>query len=265
MRSWIKSTAAVLFSMTLCASIAHADALDDIKAAKKIRIATDLSTAPDGMTDASMEPTGRDVEVGRLLAKDLGVELEIVNATGATRIPLLQTNKADLVISTLSITPERAKVIDYSLPYTSLESVVAAPKSIAIKDYPDLSGKRVGVTRGTTQDFDLTHDAKNAVIVRYDDDNTMMTAAATGQAEVVCTSMPLIETINKKNPARQFERKFVQRNFMTAMGMRKNEPRLKAWVNDWILANLKNGKLNEIHKRFHGEDFSPEVMKAAGL
>ena len=57
------------------------------------------------MTDDKMQPTGSDVDLARLLAKDLGVELEIVTTTGPTRIPMLQTNKADIVVSTLSITP----------------------------------------------------------------------------------------------------------------------------------------------------------------
>jgi polar amino acid transport system substrate-binding protein len=254
---------AAVAACVLMASAAHADELDDIRQAKKIRIAIDLSTAPDGMTDANMQPTGRDVEVGRLLAHDLGVEMEIVNATGPTRIPLLQTNKADLVISTLSITPERAKIIDYSLPYTALQSVVAAPKTIAVKDMADLAGKTVGVTRGTTQDTDLTRDAVGATIMRFDDDNTMMAAAASGQADIVATSQSLINTINKKNPNRQFEPKFVQRNFLTGIGMRKGEPRLVEWVNAWVRTNVKNGKLNEIEKKYHGADFPDEVVKAS--
>jgi polar amino acid transport system substrate-binding protein len=256
-------TSAAVIIFAFAGASAHADALDDIKAAKKIRIAIDLGTAPDGMTDSNMQPTGRDVEVGRLLAKDLGVAMEIINTTGPTRIPLLQTNKADLVISTLSITAERAKIIDYSIPYTALQSVVAGLKPLQIKDYPDLVGKAVAVTRGTTQDTDLTRDAKGAQIVRYDDDNTMMTAAATGQSDIVATSVSLINTINTKNPNRQFEPKFVQRNFMTGMGMRKGEPRLVEWVNAWIKTNLKNGNLNAIEKKYHGADLAAEVLKSA--
>ena len=258
-----KIAGVAVVALAFTAGAAHADQLADIRKAKKIRIATDLSTAPDGMVDASMKPTGRDVEIGQLLAKDLGVEYEIVTTTGATRIPLLQANKADLVISTLSVTAERAKIIDYSLAYTALQSVVAAPAGMNIKGFPDLAGKSVGVTRGTTQDTDLTRDAVGATIMRFDDDNMMMAAAASGQADIVATSVSLINTINKKNPARQLEPKFVQRNFMTAMGMRKDEPELLAWVNAWIRTNIKNGKLNEREKKYHGAGFPDEVVKAA--
>lgn len=58
-----------------------------------------------GMLDDSMKPTGSDVETAKLLAKDWGLELEFVQTTGAPRIPNLQTNKADIVISTLGGMP----------------------------------------------------------------------------------------------------------------------------------------------------------------
>lgn len=71
--------------LTLAAA-AHADVLDDVMKAKKIRIATDFSIPPSGMLDKDLKPTGSDVETAQLLAKDWGLELEFVQTTGATRI-----------------------------------------------------------------------------------------------------------------------------------------------------------------------------------
>ncbi len=138
------------------AQAANADALDDIKKSGKIRIAVDLGVPPYGMTDDKMQPTGSDIETAKLLAADWGLQFEHVPTTGAARIPALQTGKADLVISTLSITPERAKVIDFSKGYAVLRTVIAAPKSIALKSMADLDGKTVGTVRGTTHDTQLT-------------------------------------------------------------------------------------------------------------
>jgi polar amino acid transport system substrate-binding protein len=241
---------------------AQADTLDDIRQAKKIRIAIDLAIPPFGMTDDKLQPTGSDVDVARLLAKDLGVELEIVTTTGPTRIPLLQTGKADLVISTLSITPERAKVIDFSLPYADHLSVVAALKTLPIKDMADLDGKKVAVVRGTTQDTDLTSQAKGAQLVRYEDDATMALAVASGQVDILATARSLLPAISKKNPARAVESKIVMQTFYLAIGLRKGEPRLMEWVNGWIKANLRNGKLNEIYKSYHGVGIAADILKA---
>jgi polar amino acid transport system substrate-binding protein len=239
-----------------------ADTLDDIRAAKKVRIAIDLAIPPFGMTDEKMQPTGSDVDLAKALAKDLDAELEIVPTTGPSRIPALQTGKADLVVSTLSITPERAKVVDFSIPYADHLSVVAALKDIAIKDYADLTGKRVAVVRGTTQDTDLTKLAKDAQIVRYEDDSTMSLAVASGQADILATARSLLPAINKKNPARTVETKIVMQTNLLGIGMRQNEPKLKEWVNGWVKANLKNRKLDEIYKAYHGIGVAPEILKA---
>ncbi len=72
---------------------AHAE-LKDIRDAKKIRIALDTGSPPYGFMGSDLKPTGSDVETARLLAKDLGVDLEIVQVTSPNRIPFLQSGKA---------------------------------------------------------------------------------------------------------------------------------------------------------------------------
>ncbi len=265
-RRGLAGLAVALLPMTA----ARADTLADIRKAGKVRIAIDLAIPPFGMTDDKMQPAGSDVDTARLLAKDLGVELEVVTTTGPTRIPMLQTDKADLVISTLSITPDRAKVIDFSLPYADHPSVVASLKSIPLASYADLVGKKVAVVRATTQDTDLTREAltgaaRGAQLVRYEDDATMALAFASGQVDILATARSLLPAISKKNPARTLESRIVMQTFYLAVGLRKNEPALKEWVNGWIRANLANGKLGAIYKKYHGVDIDPaQLLKVGG-
>jgi len=261
--------AGLALAILACAS-AQAGTLDDIRKAGKVRIAIDTAIPPFGMTDDKLQPTGSDVETAQLLAKDLGVALEIVTTTGPTRIPMLQTNKADLVISTLSITPERAKVIDFSVPYADHPSVVAALKSVQFSSYADLVGKKVAVVRGTTQDTDLTREAltgqaRGAQLVRYEDDATMALAFASGQVDILATARSLLPAISKKNPARVAEQRIVMQTFYLAVGLRKNEPELKSWVDRWVRTNLENGKLGAIYKKYHGIDIpTDQLLKTGG-
>ncbi|QFP64547.1 transporter substrate-binding domain-containing protein [Brucella anthropi] len=243
---------------------AMADTYADIIAAKKIRVSTDLAIPPSGMLDANLKPVGSDVETAQLLAKDWGVELEFIQTTGATRIPNLQTNKADIVISTLSVTPERAQVIDFSKPYAGLVSVIAAPAASPIKDWADLKGQSVTVTRGTTQDSELTKLAgeHGFTVTRYDDDATMVTAAVSGQAKAIATSATLVKQIHDKNPTLAFEPKITIRVLNLAIGVNKNEPELLAKLDEWIVANLQNGKLNEIYQKYHGTPLPKEIVDA---
>jgi len=146
--------ALAIAALVVAMSLAHADALDDIRKAGKIRIAIDLGVPPYGMMDDKLQPTGLDVEAAQLLAKDWGLEFEHVPTTGASRIPALQTGKADLVISSLSYTAERAKVIDFSLGYAVLRTVIAAPEV----RHPQLAGR----SRREERRDRAWHDARHA-------------------------------------------------------------------------------------------------------
>ncbi len=262
MNKMMTAIAIAAVAMMGATHVAHADALDDIKKSGKIRIAVDLGVPPYGMTDEKMQPTGSDIETAKLLAKDWGLQFEHVPTTGASRIPSLQTGKADLVISTLSITPERAKVIDFSLGYAVLRTVIAAPKSVNVKSLADLDGKTVGTVRGTTHDTQLTKEGpKGMKLTRYEDDATEAQAFLSGQVDIFSTAELLVAPIDKKNPARQVEVKFVLDTFKLAVGVKKDETRLVEEVNKWILANLKNGKLDEIYKKFHGNGLPEVILK----
>lgn len=255
---WLLAGALVMGSLP-----ASANDLKTIKDNKVIRVAIDLGVPPFGMKDSSLKPTGSDVGTAQLLAKDLGVKLEIVPTTGANRIPFLLTNKADIVISSLSMTPERAKVIDFSVPYAAIQAVVGAPKSMNIKSMQDLVGKTVISTRGTTNDIAITKLAPPGTnIRRFDDDATSITAVISGQGDIFATAPPLLKAINKKSPSKQMETKLLMSTSMLGVGLKKDNTELKNWVDNWVRANLKNGKLNTIYQEFQGAPLPENVVSA---
>ncbi len=117
--------AATLATLTgfaaLAPSLAHADRLDDIKQAGVLRVATFDSNPPFGYVDpASNHIVGLDdVDYARALADKLGVKLELQSTNPANRIPFLTSRKVDLVLANFTITDERAKQVDFSIPYFS--------------------------------------------------------------------------------------------------------------------------------------------------
>jgi len=256
----LAAVTAALAGTALCAS---ADTLKDIHARKKLLVAIDLSVPPYGMTDASMQPEGADVDVARAMAKDLGVPMEIVQVSGPNRIPFLMTHKADIVISSFAVTAERAKVVAFSHPYSVNQLVVGAPKSVAITKMADLTGKRVAVVRGNLQDIVLTKQApKGATLVRYEDDATANTALMSGQVDAIATPSFTVKTLAEKNPAKNLEIKVNVSATPLAIGLRKNDPELLNWVNTWVDKNTANGELNKIYKKHMGIDL-PDMKKLA--
>lgn len=253
------ATVALVFG----AQAALADQLDDIRKAGKVRVAIAIGTPLFSYADADLQPTGSDVETAKLLAQDLGVKLEIVPITTAARIPTLQAQRADLVISSLSITEERAKVVDFSIPYSAITIMVGAPKDMKIASYADLAGKRIGLTRATTNDTLTTKEAKGAEIMRYEDDATLITSVVTGQVDIFSSTPSNMGEINKRAAGKNFEMKFSQLDSGLGITMNKGEPKLKEWINDWVSTNIKNGRLNAIYKKYHGRDLPANVVKPA--
>ncbi len=246
--------------------LANADTLDTIQQAKKIRIAIDPSAPPYSSKDAQLAYVGSEVDVAKLLAQDWGVALEIVPTTPANRIPYVLTDKTDIVISTLSITPERAKVIDFSIPYSGIQVIVGAPKAKNVKSMADVEKMTVAVVRGSTNDTELTKAAAPGThIVRFEDDATAITALVSGQADAYCTAPALLAPVNQRKPELAMVPKIVVKTNLTGIGLRKGDTRLKEKLDAWVRENLRNGKLNAIYRKHHGADLSPEVSKAAGV
>src|SRR5690606_11722346 len=148
-----------------------------------------------------------------LLADDLGLKLEIVNTTNSARIPGLLSNKVDLIISSLLITPERQKAVAFSIPYGAIQAADGATNSLKLTNVDDLAGKTVVVTRGGPQDKSVSERAPQAKVVRFDDEAASITAAATGQTDIVAITPPIIAAIAKRNPAREFETKFILQSY----------------------------------------------------
>lgn len=246
--------------------LAHADQLDNIQQSKRIRISIDPAAPPYSSKDSTLAFAGSEVDVAELLAKDWGLQLEIIPTNPASRIPYLLTDKTDLVISTLSITPERAKVIDFSTPYSGIQVIIAAPRKLAITRFDDLVGKNVAVVRGSTNDTELTRAAPSGTnIIRFDDDATAITAILSGQAQMYCTAPALLAPVNARQPELAMEPKLVVKTNLTGIGVPKNQARVKDKLDQWVRDNLRNGKLNAIYRKHHGADLSADVARAAGV
>ncbi|MBS7539115.1 transporter substrate-binding domain-containing protein [Ancylobacter lacus] len=260
-RGFLAATALAGLAGGLGLRPARAGALDDIKKRGKVLIAIDLGSPPFGLTDAQMQPTGSDVETARLLAADLGVPLEIVQVTSPNRVPFLLTGKADLVMASFSVNEERKKVIDFSDAYGVIQIVVAAGKGTPIKSIDDLAGKRIGTTRGSTNDKEATARITNAEIVRYDDDATLITALVSGQVDVMASSPQVMAAVNLRRANDPLETKIVLKTNPYAIGLRKGDDALRARLNEFVAANLANGKLNEIYLKYNGVPLPAEMPK----
>ncbi|NKJ08946.1 polar amino acid transport system substrate-binding protein [Rhizobium sp. SG741] len=140
MRSFYAS--AVLASVLLAAGSAIGQ--------EKLLIGTDATYPPFESLDASGNFEGFDIDIGKAICAEMKAECEFVNNEWDGMIPSLVSGKFDMVISSVSITPERLKLIDFSDRYYNTPPAVAVSKSSDIADIQALAGKTIGTQSATT-------------------------------------------------------------------------------------------------------------------
>ena len=135
---------------------ARADALADIKSKGVLVVGTKADYRPFGFIDPSGKIVGFEPDLAADVAKRLGVKLELVPVVSSNRMQFLQQGKIDLMIATMSDTPERRKIIDIVDPnYYGSGTNVLALKSTKLTDWGQLRGKKVCLIQGAFYNKEL--------------------------------------------------------------------------------------------------------------
>jgi polar amino acid transport system substrate-binding protein len=227
--------------------------VDEIISRGTINIGVLVDLPPYGLLNDKQEPDGYDIDVAKLLGKYLGVKVNLVTLTAPNRLPFLLTNKVDIIVATFGITPERAKQVMFSIPYSAIENVVFAPKDKPIKSLDDLKGLRIGVPRGTVQDVILTQRFGNTVKVsRFDDDPSTYQSLLAGQVDAIAETGMTGDQIYAANPSANIERKVMLLRQPNGITMRANQWSLLQWVNTFVYFTKNDGELDVLYQKwFH--------------
>ncbi len=119
-------------------------------AAEKLKMGVEAAYPPFNNKDTSGQVVGFDVDIGKALCAKMEVECEIVTSDWDGIIPALQSQKFDFLVSSMSITPERSEVVDFTNPYYSNKLQFIAKKGDDFKtDGDSLKGKIIGAQRAT--------------------------------------------------------------------------------------------------------------------
>jgi len=233
---------------------AHAQSnLDEIIKRGTLIVGISLGTPPYGITNAQMEPDGYDVGVAKLLARELGVKLQVVDTVAANRIPSLTSGKVDMVISSFSITSERAKTIAFSNTVYVDQQVAVAPAAVEMAKIADFKGKRIGVTRSSTNDIVTTKNApEGTTIQRYDDDAATNQALLAGQVDAIVTTRALYIAIREKNPDLKLANKFVVSQAPMGIGLPRGDEELRHWVNTALFMLWNTRELQALQEKWMG-------------
>jgi len=232
---------------------AHAQsALDQIARTKTVRIGVPADYPPYGFVGPDMQPQGLDIDMARYIAAGLGARAELVPVTSTNRVPYLQTGKVDVMVSTLARNAEREKVIDFTkTAYSPFISGVYASKDLGIRSMADLSGKSIGVTRGTIEDQTVTAALPaDARILRFEDHAATMSAFGAGQVQSVGISQPAVEAMLRKSPQMAIEYKLPISLSPNFIGVPKGDAALLDKVEQIVREARSSGEVERLSMKW---------------
>lgn len=230
---------------------------------KFVRIATDAVNLPFEFGEGT-GVQGFDVDIGEEIAKDIGYPAKWIKMPFERLFDILKNGEAELVISAISITPERKKDFSFSEPYFDSGNTMAIRRDRRqIKDLSSLSGKKVGVQAGSTGNIfiDTQKTATGVTVSRFPTLDDALGALNRMEVDAVVGDEPILTySIYKSFP-----------NLMTlgiplteekyAVVVRKNEKELLASVNNTISRLKKSGQLDELRTKWF-QDVMEQARKA---
>ena len=225
------AAALVLAGIAMAGPVAAQDARQGIAAdsvietiKKRGRIVVGLSTfVPWAMTDKSGQLIGFEIDVAKQLAKDMGVEVEFVPTAWDGIIPALIAGKFDVIISGMSITPQRNLTVNFSEPYAYSGLRIAASTGIKdkVKTLEDFNSPEItfALRRGATPVPVVQKLFPKATLVQFDEDGASLQEVLNGNADATAE----------------------------AFALRKGDPDALNFFNNWIDSQWRSGYLDERH------------------
>jgi polar amino acid transport system substrate-binding protein len=216
---------------------------------------------PWGFRDAQNNIVGMDVDIAKDLAEQMKVKLTLVPVPNAPdRINFLVAGKIDVAISNFTATVERSKTITFTEPYVIDGFGVIFNKTAKIKDWPDLNGKKVAVTTGSTGEILLSQKAPKATALRFDQASAALLALQQGKADAQIEDYTYTVYHAGRDPKKALG--FIEKPFDLnpySFGVRKGDQEWLNFLNFYIYKLHQSGKMKELYKKW----FNAEPAKVS--
>jgi aspartate/glutamate/glutamine transport system substrate-binding protein len=201
------------------------------------------------------EQKGFDVDMAKHITKHIlgpAGKAEFVTTTSQSRIPLLKNGNVDAVIATMSITPERKKVISFSNSYFDAGQSLLVPKNSTIKSTKDLNGKTVIGVVGANSVQNIKKVAPKAKVIELQDYAQAMNALKSHQGDALTTDNGILFGLAVQNPGYEVRGgTFTVEPYGVAVN--KGQTSFTRAVDKAVLEMQHSGEYNRLIKKWFGD------------
>lgn len=220
----------------------------------KLTMSTNAAFPPYEMTDDNGNYVGIDIEVAEAIAEKLGLELQVDDMDFDAALLAAQTGKSDMVMAGVTVTEERQTVMDFSNTYASGIQVVIVPEDSDITSIEDMTGKMIGVQRGTTGDLYCSASVEDGGfgeenVTPYDNGLTAVQALMNGQVDcVVIDNAPAQEFVDANPGLKILDTEYANEDY--AIGVAKGNTALLDAINGALEELQADGTVQSIVDKY---------------
>lgn len=236
----------------------QARTLDEILSAGEIRVGVNPNYPPNALYDDKNQLAGFEVDLARKLADMLGVKATFVTVDPASRVPFVTSNKIDVVMGGMTRTPDRAKLIDFSLPINTEGSGVLTTEAAPYKTVADMNTDAVtfAEVRGTTPVTFIQDKLPKAKLLFLEDWPDVLRAVSSGRATAVIADPSFFVGLIPQFPDTKWKllKGAAGPVGYDCLGLAKGNESLKSWLNVAIFTIETAGFVDDDWRKWNHTD-----------
>ena len=226
---------------------------------KDLKVAIDPTYEPFTFKTADGQPTGFDVDIASALCAQIKRKCVFVEQVWDSMIPGLMARKYDVIISSMSVTADRLKAIDFTDKYYNTPSRVVVKKDVKFTGPASIKGKKIGVLKGSTQEKYAMGELKTVgvEVIPYEAQDQVYLDIRSGRLDGTVAdfvevtggflSKPEGQEYTLVGPELYIEKYF---GIGAGIGLRKGEAALKGELNAAIKAIRADGTYKKINDKY---------------
>lgn len=228
------------------------DLYEDILQRGVIKVGINTDSKPFGFLDKEGKIIGYDADLARYITQYIlknPDKVEFVPVTPSNRMLKVSTGEADIVIATMTITPQREEIIDFSIPYDSAGQALLVKSNSKITSIGDLSGQNVGVIWGTTAEKNLLNLAPTANIMGFKSYHDAYAALKEGKINAITSDDTILSRFAiDDSEVKLLPKKYSREPYGIGMKKGKTTAKLREVVNEAIKDMQQKNVINRLHK-----------------
>lgn len=273
MNRLFKPLLALLLSIGAITSMTatQAASLDEIKQRGVLKVGIFTDKPPFGFVDTKGQYVGFDTDLAKRFAKDLlgdAGKIEFVVVEAASRVPFLQSGKVDIIMANMTVTPERARVVDFTNPNLRVATQVLVKADSPLQKLQDLAGKTVIVTKGTTADIYLSRNYRSTKLLKFEKNTEALQALQDGRADAYAQDNLILLTFRKDHPDFRLLPEKLEADAPIAPAVQKGNDSLRTWVNAELATLGEEKFLHQLYQTYLAPglaaDTKPETVIVEG-